>query len=74
MYAVTDLFILFMGQLPSIFLCIFEMGYSGPLFIDFSSFQTSYSVAFCWIRTWIVGRDGEHADHLTTKAQFSSFL
>ena len=41
-----------------------------PLFVYFRSFQTQIlqekTVSVSRIRTWIVGVDGEHADHLTT--------
>ena len=41
-----------------------------PRFVYFRSFQTQIlqekTVSVSRIRTWIVGVDGEHADHLTT--------
>ena len=41
----------------------------GLFFVYVHSFQTKYSrktAGFSWIRTQIVGIEGEHADHLTT--------
>ena len=50
--------------------CMFvKMGHSRPLFVHFRSFQTIDSIKtvdFSGIRTWIVGLECEHADHLTT--------
>ena len=47
-----------------------KMGLPRPLFVYFCSFQTQIlekkTVDVSGIRTWIVGVEGEQADHLTT--------
>ena len=46
------------------------MGQPPPLFFIFVFFQQTFlqkkTVCFSQIRTWIVGVEGEQADHLTT--------
>ena len=45
------------------------MGQPRPLFVYFRAFQQQFYrkiVDLSGIRTWIVGVEGEHADHLTT--------
>ena len=56
-----------------VFLCqkwrftVFQMGQPRPLFVNFRSFQTKIlqkkTVGVSGIWTWIVGVEGEHADH-----------
>ena len=35
----------------------------GPPFVFSNTNFTEKTVGFSWIRTWIVGKEGEHADH-----------
>ena len=46
------------------------MGQPWPLFVGFRSFQKGIlqkkTVGFNGFRTWIVGVEGKHTDHLTT--------
>ena len=49
---------------------MFLMGLPRPLFVYFWSFEAEIlqekTVSISDIRTWIVGVEGRHADHLTT--------
>ena len=50
--------------------CIFQMDHPRPLFVNFRSFsinlQNTKTVDFSGIQIWIVGAEGEHADHSKT--------
>ena len=49
------------GPTPASFLCIFVL-FKLKFYIK--------TVGFSGIRTWIVGVEGEHADHLTTDLKY----